>query len=107
MPDDDGDVVQGNAFVSDVGSYKKRKIGTNMTVAFLPDDGDVVQVNTVASDVGNYEKRKIGTNRIVASVPGDGDVVQSNTVVPKVGSYKRTFWSNMIDEVVEENTERS
>ena len=71
-----------------VGSYKRRKIGTNRIVAFVPDDGDVVQGNAVVPYVSSYKKKKIETHRIVAFVPDDGDVVQGNAVVPEVGSYK-------------------
>ena len=57
MPDD-GDVVQGNAVVPDIGSYKRRKIGTDRIGAFVPDDGDVVQGNAVVPEVGSYKIKR-------------------------------------------------
>ena len=67
---DDGDVVQGNVVVPEVGSYKRMKIRTSRIVAFVPDDGDVVQGNAVEPYVGSY-KRTFWSNRINEVVQGD------------------------------------
>ena len=91
MPDD-GDVVQGNVVVPEVGSYKRMKIRTSRIVAFVPDDGDVVQGNAVVPEAGSY-KRTFWSNRI-------DEVVQGNVVVPR-GEVVQG------DVVVEENIERS